>query len=193
MRILIYTDYRTGSRSLGEWLELETGITYYHELLNPKHQEFFKGIKLEKMNECIVKISTDNKWNYDNGKNFFDKRIILTRDDSMAQAESVVWANIHNKWHNNVVNDKWNISYYEIDDKFLSDNEEKIRSIRESIVRKNEYFKSLKDCIHVTYEDLYFNKKGGEKIASYLGFTPKINIVNPENKLRGGRYRKRLI
>jgi len=34
MRILLYTDYRTGSKSLGEWLSFELGLTYYHELLN---------------------------------------------------------------------------------------------------------------------------------------------------------------
>lgn len=193
MRILIYTDYRTGSKSLGEWIEFETGISYYHELLNPKSEEYQAGIKLEMLDECIVKISTDNKWSYATGKNFFDKRIILTREDSLAQAESVVWANIHNRWHTSEINGKWDISYYEIDHEFLSANKESIQAVRESIIKRNDYFKSLEDCIHVTYEDLYFNNTGGEKIASYLGFTPKINIVNPQNKLRGGKSGKRLI
>lgn len=193
MKILIYTDYRTGSKSLGEWLEFETGIKYYHELLNPKHEWYFENTKLEMLQECIVKISTDNKWNYDTGKGFFDKRIILTRENSMEQAESVVWANMYNRWHNSEINGKWDIAYYEIGEEFLHENKETIQSVHESIVKRNQYFKSLKDCIHVTYEDLYFSNIGGEKISEYLGFTPKINIINPQNKLRGGSTKKKLI
>jgi hypothetical protein len=193
MKILLHTDYRTGSKSLGEWLSFELGLTYYHELLNPKFKNMYLDVKLTDLDNCVVKISSGDEWNYEKQKTFFDKRIVLIREDTKSQAESLLWGDVHNKWHNTIINNKWDISYYKIDDKFLIDNKDKIDLIENSIKITNDYFKSLNECLLITYEELYYSSIGKEKISNYLTFTPKTNIANLQNKLRDGVKKMSLI
>jgi hypothetical protein len=186
MKILLHTDYRTGSKSLGEWLSFEIGLTYYHELLNPKFKNKYLNVRLDDLDNCVVKISSGDEWNYEKQRTFFDKCIVLIREDTKSQAESLLWGEVHNKWHNTIINNSWDISYYKIDDKFLVDNKDKIDLIENSIKITNDYFKSLNECLLITYEELYYSSIGKEKISDYLTFTPKTNIANLQLKLRDG-------
>ena len=44
MKILLYTGYRTGSKSLGNWLRIELGIPYFHEYYNKSNEDDHKDI-----------------------------------------------------------------------------------------------------------------------------------------------------
>ena len=57
MKILLYTGYRTGSRSLGDWLSQELDIEYHHEPFNthnPKNLEKYANFNLDKIKNCNV-------------------------------------------------------------------------------------------------------------------------------------------
>ena len=107
MKILIYCTYRVGSKSFGDWLSLELGIPYYFEPLNilgkewPGYNEKIFDIKTD----FIAKISPQDAINfnlkYSFFVKFFDKIIVLYRDNTLEQAESVIWSDYTDKWHQN--------------------------------------------------------------------------------------------
>lgn len=73
MKILLYCTHRTGSFSFGSWLEYEIDIPYYQNLNKNYDSQ-------------IVKILYDDKIKYKEFLEFFDKIIVLYREDTIAQA-----------------------------------------------------------------------------------------------------------
>jgi LPS sulfotransferase NodH len=189
MKILIYTGYRTGSKSLGNWLEIELGIPYYHEYYNkdnPNKWERMRRINLNKLNDYIIKISPGDGFDFDEIVNGFDKIILLYREDTLAQAQSMMWAKANELWHNTYVNDKFTYVHYTIDDKFLIDNSEKINVIKCIYDNEVSFLKSKDIGLLISYEELFINKTGIKKLENYLGISAK-TIFDVNDKLRNNK------
>lgn len=191
MKILLYTGYRTGSRSFGEWLSIELNLPYYHEPFNPKSD--FKNFSIEETGDCIIKIPPD-EFDYQNLKKLFDKRIILYRENIKEQSESALWAYEKQLWHNDWKVDSENSNFisahYTIPDEWLDKNADAIKSYSVTLQKENQVLKSLEGCLHITYEELFYSNEGIKKVEDYIGFESKSKF-NKINKLRGGRAPKK--
>jgi hypothetical protein len=207
MKILSYTGYRTGSRSFGEWLSIELDLPYYHEpfnpkfLLNPFNPKFDKNNFLtEDIDDCIIKIPPVDGFDYESLKKLFDKTIILYRENTREQAESAIWAYEKKLWHHdwNAVTynstfkpNSFTSAHYTIPQEWLDKNAESIKYMEEDLQKENELLKSLTDCLHITYEELYYSDNGIKKIEDYIGFKSKTKF-SKIHKLRNGFIKKSL-
>jgi len=193
MKILSYTGFRTGSRSFGEWLSFELTLPYYHEPFHPKFN--IKNFSIEDTGDCIIKIPPSDGFDYQNLKKLFDKTIILYRENTKEQAESTLWAEEKKIWHHdwctNIQNSSFRSAHYTIPQDWLDKNEKTIKYYAEAVQRENEELKLLKDCLHITYEELYYSEKGIKKIEDYIGFKSK-STFNKIHKLRDGFIKKSL-
>jgi hypothetical protein len=191
MKILIYCWWIVGSRSFGNWLSLETGLHYYfeplkfgsdrsedlmlfgkfleNELKNAKHTNF-------KTDENFITKIFPNEIDYKKLVNYFDKIIVLYRENTLEQAESIIWSK-YNKmsWPN----------FYEIDDKYLKDNQKEILNTKNDFDKRNLELKKLENCLHITYEEFFYSDTGIKKVEEYLGIKTK-TLPNSSNKLRNG-------
>jgi hypothetical protein len=201
MRILSYTGYRTGSRSFGEWLGVQLNLVYYHEPFNKNitiphmienKNKLFKNFSIENSNECIIKISPIDGFDYENLKKLFDKKVVLYRENTKEQAESMLWANERQLWHNTVINNTFTNAHYKIPNEWLELNSKKIEDCEISLMEENKILKSLTDCLHISYEELYYSDTGIKKIEDYIGFKSKSKF-NKMDKLRNGRIESTLI
>jgi hypothetical protein len=179
MKILLYTGYRTGSNSAGEWLATQLNIPYYHEPFNKNitipyiiagKEKLYKNFSIEETHDCIIKISPFDGFDFENLKKLFDKRIILYRENTKEQAESIIWANEKQLWHHTYSNDKFISAHYTITKEWVVDNADEIKSLQDSLEKEKEELKLLKDCILISYEELYYLEDGIKKIEEYLGF-----------------------
>jgi hypothetical protein len=182
MKILLYTGHRTGSLNFGEWLQQELNIKYYHEPLNIKNINRVK-IDIYEVDSGIIKISPGDDFNYNDSFNFFDKNIVLIRENTLAQSESMVWSWDKKRWH---FLEFLSSNYYSIPDDFLVINKEKIENLNRYIDVQNEYLKTLKNCLHITYEEFYYSDIGIKKLEEYLNFEAK-TTPNPKTKLRNNK------
>jgi hypothetical protein len=193
MKILLYTGYRTGSNSFGEWISIQLNLPYYHEPFNPNFD--IKNFSIEDAGDCIIKIPPDDGFDYENLKIIFDKKIILYRENTREQAESIIWANEkqlwHNGWHTNTETSSFINAYYTIPNDWLDTNAGIIESTIDALEIENEELKLLKDGLHITYEELYYSDKGIKKVEDYIGFKAKTKF-NSINKLRNGFIKKSL-
>ena len=200
MKILLYTGYRTGSNSFGEWASIEMNLPYYHEPFN-KNITFssviankispHKNFSIDEVGDCIMKISPFDGFDYKNLKKQFDKRIVLYRENTKEQAESILWANEKKLWHHTYLDDEFISAYYTIPIDWLNKNAEEIKTLSDSLIKVNELLKSLTDCLQITYEELYYSEEGIKKIENYLGFKSKSRF-NKIHKLRNGFIKKSL-
>jgi LPS sulfotransferase NodH len=189
MKILLYTGYRTGSKSLGKWLGIELGMPYYHEYYNQQDEkkwEYFKKINLNKINDYIIKISPNDGFNFDEIVNEFDKIILLYREDTLAQAQSMVWAKANEIYHNTYVDNKFTYAHYTINDKFLIDNSEKIDYIKNLYDNEVNFLKSKNKGLLISYEELYIHNTGIKKLEEYLNIQSKTQF-NKIDKLRDNK------
>lgn len=194
MKVLLYTGYRTGSRSLGEWLGIELNLEYHHEpfnINNPIVFEQYIDFNLNNINDCIVKISPKDELPFDNIKPHFDKIIILYRENIREQAESFVWSKHKKIYHHSYIGNKFVYAHYIIDDAFLKDNVIEIQNEIKRLEIENKYIKSLSDGLLVSYEELYFSEIGLKKLEDYLDIKFKTKL-NPIHKLRNGFIKKSL-
>lgn len=183
MRILIYTLARTGSTNLTYYLAKSLGYTPIFEPYNP-------DTKLDKYPEDLI-------WNSDNvvvkvmdqeaGKSFsefspsFDKHIVLTREDTHAQAQSLVYAANNNTWHRHYV---YNPS--KVDQNFCNQMTEQYAKTRTELLTLNGY--------QVTYEGIYLRGDQVKGLNEYLGITnPSLEDIDPTYKYRQGDANKTLI
>jgi hypothetical protein len=111
MKILIYTTHRTGSTSLANFLMFNYSYDY-------QRYNYFKSVRNNLPNDIIIKL-TPNEERYDEIGNYFDKRIILIRQDIKSQSESRVFSDVFGK----------KFSSYNISDSFLNEYSEQILEI----------------------------------------------------------------
>jgi len=194
VKILNYTGYRTGSNSFGEWLSIELNIPYYHEPFNPIF--YIKNFSIEEVGDCIIKIPPADGLDYENLKKLFDKKIVLYRENTREQSESIIWANEnqlwHNRWHDNPKTSSFKSAHYSIPQDWLDMNTEVIESTISDLERENKELKLLTDCLHITYEELYYSDRGIKKIEDYIEFKSKTKF-NKMHKLRNGKVKYTLI
>lgn len=196
MKILLYTGYRTGSNSFGEWASIELNLPYYHEPFNKKNKRSVylftnKNFSIEESGDCIMKISPFDGFDYDELKKLFDKIIVLYRENTKEQSESLIWGSEKKLWHHTHLDDNFISAHYTIPMEWLNKNAEEINSMADSMTKDNELLKSLTDCLHITYEELYYSDNGIKKIEDYVGFKSKTKF-NKLNKLRNGFIKKSL-
>ena len=171
MKILIYTTHRTGSTSLAQLLMSHYNCDYQREGFY-KNKNFLKIIN--NTENIIIKL-TPSEVDYNSIKDIFDKRIILTRTDIRAQAESRLYAEHIKKY----------FIPYEIDDLFLNDHASELNNMEEIIKKENVVLSKYENCLHITYEDLYYNA-GLKKIEKYLN-THMILKLDNSKKYRNGK------
>ena len=171
MKILIYTTHRTGSTSLAQLLMSHYNCDYQREEFY-KNKNFFKIIN--SIDNIIIKL-TPSEVEYSLIRSVFDKCIILTRTDIRAQAESRLYAELIKKY----------FIPYEIDDSFLNEHAYELNNMEEIIKKENEVLDKYKNCLHITYEDLYYNN-GLKKIEEYLNTTMILKLDNSK-KYRNGK------
>jgi hypothetical protein len=194
MKILNYTGYRTGSRSFGEWLSFELNLPYYHEPFNPKSD--IKNFLIEEIHNGIIKIPPADGFGYENLKKLFDKRIILYRENIKEQAESAIWSSEkqlwHHDWYKATENSKFTNAHYVIPQEWLDKNAEVIKCYSDGLEKENEELKLLKDCLHITYEELYYSNEGIKKTEDYIGFKSKSKFSKID-KLRNVTFKRTLV
>jgi hypothetical protein len=161
MKILLYTTHRTGSTSLAELLMTHYGYNYHRgSLLFPPPENI------------IIKI-TPAEFRYEVIKDYFDKVIVLVRENIREQAESRVYADLVEK----------KFVPYTIENQFLIDNKLKIDEMEQLIIRENNYLKECGDCLFLTYDELYNSSDGMIKMEEYLGTKFPFRVNN------GKKYR----
>ena len=155
MKILIYTTHRTGSTSLAQFL-----MTHYE-------CDYHRGSLLIPPPKNIIIKLTPSEFQYNIIKDYFDKRIILIRENTMEQAESRVYADLVEK----------KFVPYTIDKKFLIDNKQKIIEMQNIIINENNYLKTCEESLLLTYDEIYNSSIGLIKLEEYLNskFSFKIN------------------
>jgi hypothetical protein len=171
MKILIYTTHRTGSTSLAQLLMSHYNCDYKREEFY-KNKNFFKIIN--SIENIIIKL-TPLEVDYNLIRNIFDKCIVLTRNDAKAQAESRLYADLIKKY----------FIPYTIDDSFLNEYVYELNNMEEIIKKENEILNKYKDCLHITYEELYYNN-GLKKIEEYLNTNIILKLDNSK-KYRNGK------
>lgn len=117
-------------------------------------------------NKIIIKI-TPHELKYDAIQSYFDKKIVLTRDNIKDQAESRVYADLIEK----------KFEPYTIEKTFLTENQAKINEMEQIILEENRYLMGCDDCLFLTYDELYYSPVGLDKLEGYLNtkFTFKID------------------
>jgi hypothetical protein len=158
MKILIYTTHRTGSTSLANFLMFNYGYDY-------KRHSYFKRKFNTDISDIIIKL-TPYEEPYEDVKDLFDKRIILTRLDVKSQAESRVFADVFGR----------KFSSYSINDSFLNEYSTKINEMEELIKLENKNLSNYTNCLHITYEELYQTKIGIIKLEEYFDIKFKYNL-----------------
>lgn len=149
MKILIYTTHRTGSTSLANFL-----VYHYSDY------EYIRNIDINEIKEIDNKVIkfTPNEIPYESIYGLFDKRIILIRENKKEQAESRLYADLVEK----------KFSDYTIPKEFLENHIKEIENLQLKIEEENSYLKSCKDCLIITYEELFFSYEGIKKLEEYL-------------------------
>jgi hypothetical protein len=150
MRILIYTTHRTGSTSLANFLMFNYSCDY-------QRHNYFNSVRNNIPNDIIIKL-TPNEEIYNEISNYFDKRIVLIREDVKSQAESRVFSDVFGK----------KFSSYNISDSFLSEYENQILKMQSIIKLENNELSSYSNCLHITYEELYKSNSGILKLEKYF-------------------------
>jgi len=150
MKILIYTTHRTGSTSLANFLMFNYSYDY-------QRHNYFKSVRNNIPNNIIIKL-TPNEESYNEISNYFDKRIILIREDIKSQAESRVFSDVFGK----------KFSSYNISDSFLNEYSEQILEMQFIIKSENSELSSYSNCLHITYEELYKSNSGILKLEEYF-------------------------
>lgn len=171
MKILIYTTHRTGSTSLAQMLMNHYNCDYQREGFY-KNPNFSKIVK--KFKNIIIKL-TPAEANYNDVRDDFDKCIVLIRDNVREQSESRLYADKIKKY----------FIPYTIDDTFIAENEVELRKMENIIKSENEILKKCNNCLHITYEDLYYGNALNE-VKRYLEISDNIQLDNSK-KYRNGK------
>lgn len=150
MRILIYTTHRTGSTSLANFLMFNFEYDY-------QRYSYFKNNLNNLPKNIIIKLTPLESF-YNDISNLFDKRIVLIREDIRQQSESRIFSEVYGK----------KFSSYSISETFLKEYDSDIESMCEIIQSENDELKKIKNCLVLTYEELYQSNTGIQKLEKYF-------------------------
>lgn len=172
MKILLLSEGRTGSYSVMEWIQKDLDLRIISESLS---YDYINN------DDIIVKRTlSNNNFNLEDDK-YFDKVIVLYREDTLSQAESSLWAIQKKIWHHSL--DKLD-AFYAIDENYLILNHRDIWDIKYRFDKLLKLYKSLNFGLHVTYEDIFENNIKQKIIEDYIGFVASTTLPILSNKLR---------
>lgn len=184
MRILIISTARSGSTKLLEWLCRETGFKKIHEPYNKNMGDGFIDGDNVIVKEIIAHINQNELKNFCSK---FDKVIALKRTDSIESAISLLYCEENFETYDH-------ISVYKISDKWIEDRKDRIDEIVRGVDYLNKLINDMKNCLHVTYENIYQNKEDILRIKEYLGIDSDFcctEMLDEKYRLRNGK--KKLI
>ena len=170
MKILIYSEGRVGSHSLGKWLSKELSLPFI-----PESTKF----DYETNNNFIKKIYFYPK----NNINFecFDKVIRLYRENTLDQSISYLQTIDTQRFHHS--ENKFD-AYYELTKEFCDKYYPEIYRTIKMSNRHNAELKNLGVGLLLSYEEIFLENTGQKKIEEYIGFESKSNLYDPRHKLR---------
>lgn len=176
MKILLLSEGRTGSHSIMEWINKNLNLKIISETNEFDDFDYINN------DDFIIKKPISNKnFNLDDVK-YFNKIIVLYREDTLKQSESNVYSILKKKWHHD--NLEKNNGFYELDEEFLKKNRKKIWDGKYSFDDLNKIYKKINVGIKITYEDIFIKKIGQEILENYLDFKAKEPLCDEHNKLR---------
>ena len=175
MKILLLSEGRTGSYSVMKWIQEHFKYEIISEVKDNQSYDYKNND-----NFIIKKTLSNNDFNL-NDIIYFDKVIILYRENTLEQAESSLYAILKQKWHHT---DGTNDGHYVISNEFLNNNRENILSIKYQYDRYLKIYKQLDFGLKITYEDIFINKIGQKKLEEYLEINAITELHTNFNKLR---------
>ena len=181
MKILIVAQSRSGSSSLQQCISYAFGFSYMREPFSSWREDFEKDIAVIKNTEnIVVKVCNNDFYKHSNFQDendffaLFDKVIGLTRDSTYQTVSSFLIATHFNSWHESSKDKVFSIKDYE---KVMRDNFD--FWYKETEIYKNK-IKSF-NIPQFTYEELYVDDTGWERLEGYLGIKLDKTAVFTEN------------
>ena len=190
MRVCIYAQSRSGSTVLSLYVSNQLGLYNIAEPYNPRNSargRYFPdevvwldpGVSVKFL---CGELRTDQQ---DSLHKYFDKVVILTRDDDIAGAESHMMGLITRIWEPY----KYNLKDF---------NEEERKKLQYNIKWREETRKQLTNLpyFQVTYEELFYKKVGITRLNSYLNIeqdNSDIDMFDIKHKYRQDPINKKSI
>jgi hypothetical protein len=172
MKILLLSEGRTGSYSVMDWLSLDLKLRIIGELQPCDY--------VNTDNIIVKRTLSNNDFNLEDIK-YFDKIIVLYRENTLEQAESSLWAIFEKKWHHTFDTKD---SFYMTDDRYLIENHKEIWDNKYQSDKSLMFYKSLDFGLKISYEDIFNNLIGQKMLEDYIGFTSTTTLSLSSNKLR---------
>ena len=187
MRVCIYAQSRTGSTVLSSYISNQLGLYNVVEPYNIKNPKYYSDEEVWlDPNICVKFLCGELKPHQQSSLlEYFDKVIILTREDDIAGSESHIMA---------LLTDKWKPYSY-----FLKEfNEQERRDLQNHIKWRELTKKELLSLPYfkVTYEEIFYKKVGITKINSYLNIeqdNSDIDMFDIKHKYRQDPINKKSI
>jgi len=169
-RILVYATGRTGSYEVCEWISKELSIPFFVEFDDDSTEN---GSKIVKRDHTVI---------FEDIESLYNKKILIYRKDTLSQAESLFRAHVSEIYHQPKGE---RLISYRLSDDVLLDNAQRIAQIKMEIELSNEFvFKSEDKGLLISYEEIFIDGTGENKILDYVGFEAKSKLYNPERKMR---------
>jgi hypothetical protein len=183
MKILIYSEGRVGSHSLGKWLSKNLGMSFIAESMEfdyDNNDNFIRKIYFIPKHSSEVNLqwmTEKGEVNFDN----FDKVIRLYRKNTFEQSISYLHT-LHSKKFQH--SDGQFDAYYELNKEFCDKYYIDIyRTMNYSDMSNNE-LKTINQGLLISYEEIFVENTGQKLIEEYIGFKSQIDIYDSRNKLR---------
>jgi len=183
MKILIYSEGRVGSHSLGRWLSQNLGMSFIAESMKfdyENNDNFIRKIYFYPKHGT----NTSQQWFVEkNPVKFecFDKVIRLYRENTLDQSISYLQRIDTQNFHYS--ENKFD-AYYELTKEFCDKYYLEIYRTIKMLKRNNEELKNLGVGLLLSYEEIFLENTGQKKIEEYLGFKSQTDIYDPRHKLR---------
>ena len=178
MRVCIYAQPRTGSTVLSSYISNQLGLLNIVEPYNIKNPTYHSDEQVWLDPSTTVKFLLGELRSEQQTSlhQYFDKVIVLTREDDIAGGESHLMALITGKWEPY----EYNITKF--------DQEQNIK-LQETIKLRAEIRKQMKALpyFQVTYEEIFYRTVGITNINSYLYIkqdNSDIDMFNLKHKYR---------
>lgn len=183
MKILIYSEGRVGSHSLGRWLSQNLSIQFVSESMEfdyENNDNFIRKIYFYPKHST----NTTQQWSVEkNPVKFecFDKVIRLYRENTLDQSISNLQRIDTQSFHYS--ENKFD-AYYELTKEFCDKYYLEIYRTIKMLKRNNEELKNIGVGLLLSYEEIFLENTGQKKIEEYLGFKSQTDIYDPRHKLR---------
>ena len=182
MKILIYSEGRVGSHSLGRWLSQNLSMQFVAESMEFDYENNDNFIR--KIYFYPNGSTTNQQWLVEKKPvkfECFDKIIRLYRENTLDQAISYLQRIDTQRFHYS--EDKFD-AYYELTKEFCDKYYPEIFRTIKMLNRNNEELKNLEVGSLLSYEEIFLENTGQKKIEEYIGFNSKTNLYDPRHKLR---------